>query len=142
MTKSLRRLWFALLASFATCSIVVAQVPAAPQGFQLNQIQQGYLDQVLSSWQTESAKVTIFQCPFERWEYNQAFGPGGGLPLNKNKGDLSYQKPDKGSFQITEVRTWQAKPVPAGGAPPAQANGAWVEQPNAIGAHWVCDGES
>ncbi len=148
MTNSLRRFVIALLASCTLCSIAAAQAPqvpqppVAPQGFELNQIQQAYLDQVLSSWQNESAKVTIFQCPFERWEYNKAFGPGGGLPLNKNKGDLSYNKPDKGSFQITEVRTWQAKPVPAGSAPPAQANGDWVEQLNAIGEHWVCDGES
>ncbi len=147
----MRRSLYAIIACCAACSSVVAQAPggvapaqppAAPQGFELNAMQQAYLDQVLSSWQIESGKVSIFQCPFERWEYNGAFGPGNDIPLNKNKGELSYHKPDKGSFQITEVNTWQAEPVPAGGAPPAQAKGNWVKQPNAIGEHWVCDGEN
>ena len=109
MTKSWRRLWIVLLISSVCGSFALGQQqPQIPPQFQLNAVQQGYLDQVLSSWQNESAKVSIFQCPFERWEYNKAFGPGNGIPLNKNKGDLSYQKPDKGSFQITEVRTPQS----------------------------------
>src|SRR5262245_23311876 len=102
MTNFLRRLMIVLLVvSAGSLAAGQQQQPPVPEGFQLNAVQQGYLDQVLSSWQNESAKVTIFQCPFERWEYNAAFGPGGGLPLHKNKGELSYQKPDKGSFQIT-----------------------------------------
>jgi len=104
--------------------------PPLPPQFQLNAMQQGFLDQVLSSWQTESAKVTIFQCPFERWEYNKAFGPGANIPLNKNKGDLGYNKPDQGSFQITEVRVWD---------PTAKD---WVVKKDAIGEHWVCDGKN
>jgi TIGR03009 family protein len=96
----------------------------------------------LGKWEIESGKIQTFSCPFERWEYNAAFGPGGGIPLNKDKGFLSYQKPDKGSFEITEINTWQAKPVPPGQAPPAQAQGDWANQPNAIGEHWVCDGTS
>jgi len=116
--------------------------PALPPQFQLNAMQQAYLDQVLNSWQQESGKVTIFRCPFERLEYNRAFGPGGNLPLYVNKGELSYQKPDKGSFEITEVRVWQAKQPPANGAQPGQPNGDWIVQKDAIGEHWVCDGEN
>ena len=131
MTKSLRRLSIVLLVWSVGGSFALGQQqPQVPPAFQLNAVQQGYLDQVLSSWQAESAKVTIFQCPFERWEYNKAFGPSNEIPLNKNKGDLSYQKPDKGSFQITEVRTWD------------QASGDWAVQKGAIGEHWVCDGKS
>ena len=160
MTNSMRRIVYVLGAVCATGGSTLGQggvalqqpgpqqqlqqpqaMPVPPE-FVLNPMQQAYLDQVLSSWQTESAKVTIFQCPFERWEYNNAFGPGGGLPLHKNLGDLSYQQPDKGSFQITEVRTWQATPVPPGGAPPAQATGDWVKQVGAIGEHWVSDGKN
>jgi TIGR03009 family protein len=121
------------------------QVQAAPQPppqFQLNKLEQTFLDQVLDKWQFESGKINTFRCPFERWEYNAAFGPGGNIPLNKDKGDLSYQKPDKGSFEITEINTWQAKPLPPGQAPPAQAQGDWIKQENAIGEHWVCDGAS
>jgi TIGR03009 family protein len=106
------------------------QQPQVPPGFQLNAVQQAYLDQVLSSWQNESAKVSIFQCPFERWEYNLAFGPGKDIPLNKNKGELSYQKPDKGSFKIEEVRVWDP------------TKNDWVVKQDAIGEHWVCDGQN
>jgi TIGR03009 family protein len=133
--------------TFAAC--VLAQQPAPqaappqlPPQFQLNQLEQAYLDQVLDAWERESGKVQLFQCPFERWEYNAAFGPGANMPLSKEKGELSYQKPDKGSFQITEIAKWQAAPVPPGGPPPAQAQGQWNVQPDAIGEHWVCDGEN
>src|SRR5262249_14131339 len=64
------------------------------------------------------------------------------IPLDKDKGNLTFQKPDKGSFEITEINKWQAKPTPPGQAPPAQAQGDWVKQPDAIGEHWVCDGQS
>jgi TIGR03009 family protein len=114
----------------------------APPGFQLNQLEQAYLDQVLASWERESAKIVTFKCPFERWEYDQAFGPAADVPLFKDKGELSFQKPDKGSFQITEINKWQAKPVPAGEQPPAEVEGDWVKQPDAIGEHWVCDGKA
>jgi TIGR03009 family protein len=152
MENSMRRIVMVLAVVCALGGEVWGQAPAVPQQqpqaipvppeFVLNPMQQAYLDQVLSAWQTESGKVAIFQCPFERWEFNNAFGPGGGLPLHKNKGELSYQQPDKGSFQIIEVNTWQAKPVPPGGAPPAQAQGDWVLQKDAIGEHWVSDGQN
>jgi TIGR03009 family protein len=134
MTNSFRHILFALLVGCVVPACVLGQQAAGPAPlppqFQLNAIEQGYLDQVLSSWQTESGKVTIFQCPFERWEYNKAFGPGENIPLNKNKGDLGYKKPDQGSFQITEVRVWD----------PAAKD--WVVKKDAIGEHWVCDGEN
>jgi TIGR03009 family protein len=120
----------------------VPQPPAAPAGFQLNQLQQGELDTVLAAWQAHSGKITTFQCAFERWEYNVAFGPAPNIPLNKDRGELSYGKPDKGSFQITDIKTWQATPLPPGQPPPAVRQGDWVRQPNAIGEHWVCDGKS
>jgi TIGR03009 family protein len=121
---------------------VAAPLPQVPPQFQLNAIEQTYLDQVLSKWETESGKIMTFSCPFDRWEYNPTFGPGADIPLNKDKGDLSYQKPDKGSFQITEINKWQAKPIAPGQPPPAQAQGDWAKQPDAIGEHWVCDGAS
>jgi TIGR03009 family protein len=118
------------------------QAPVPPQGFQLNQLQQGELDTVLSAWQVHSGGITTFQCAFERWEYNIAFGPAPNIPLNKDRGELSYGKPDKGSFRITEIKVWQAKPLPPGQPPPAVVQGDWVPQPGAIGEHWVCDGKS
>ena len=163
MTKSLDRRLVSLLICIVSGSLAAGQQPQQlpqqqppqpilgqqgqplPPEFQLNAMQQGYLDQVLNSWQNQSAQVTIFQCPFERWEYNRAFGPktkAGELPLNKNKGELSYQKPDKGSFEIKEVRTWTQNAQLPAGAPPDQPNGDWTVQEDAIGEHWVCDGQN
>jgi len=121
-----------------------AQAPFVPDGFALNTIQQTYLDSVLDAWQVESAKVNTFKCDFERHEFNAAFGPGQNIPLNIDKGELSFQKPDKGSFQITEMSTWKAEPAPPAvpGQPPAPAQGNWVKQPKEVGEHWVCDGKS
>lgn len=125
----------------------LAQAPApvvAPDGFALNQLQNAILDNVLNAWQLESAKVNTFKCSFERWEYN-AFSPKVNnelAPLNKCSGEVSYNRPDKGSFQITEVRTFTTTPPAAGEAPGTPAQGTWVKQPQAIGEHWVCDGKS
>ena len=113
-----------------------------PAGFELNALEQARLDQVLDAWQVESGKINTFKCSFERWEYNVAFGPGHNIPLNKDKGEVSYHRPDQGSFQITEINVFQAQPTPTGQQPAAQPQAAWVKQPNAIGEHWVCDGKS
>jgi TIGR03009 family protein len=118
------------------------QAPLPPPGFQLNQLQLAQLNQVLETWQKESGKITTFQCAFERWEYNVAFGPAPNIPLNKDRGELSFGKPDKGSFRITEIKVWQAAPQPPGQPPAAVVQGDWVRDPNAIGEHWVCDGKS
>lgn len=118
-----------------------APAPQPPPGFQLHALQMAELNQVLAAWQAQSGAIKTFKCAFERWDYNAAFGPAPNIPLNKDKGELSYGKPDKGSFQITEINTWQAKPVPPG-QNPAQIQGDWVRQPDAVGEHWVCDGKS
>jgi TIGR03009 family protein len=114
----------------------------APRGFELNALEQARLDQVLDAWQAESGKINTFKCSFQRWEYDVAFGPGQNIPHNKDKGELSYHRPDKGSFQITEMRTFQSKPAGPGQGPAAPAEADWVEQANAVGEHWVCDGKS
>ena len=60
-------------------------------------------------------QVTTFNCPFERLEYVMAFGPvinGVSAPLNKNQGELTYSKPDKGSFEITKIFTYKQLPPP------------------------------
>jgi TIGR03009 family protein len=165
MLPTTRHLLSGLLLSALTNAMAAAQqaavpLPAAPQppaqqqvqpkappqqppaGFQLNPLQQAALNQVLATWQQNSGKITTFKCSFERLEYDVAFGPAPDIPLNRNKGELSFGKPDKGSFRITEINTWQADPVPPGQQPPAQVQGKWVAQPNAVGEHWVCDGKS
>ncbi|MCC7476606.1 MAG: hypothetical protein IT425_14545 [Pirellulales bacterium] len=115
-----------------------------PVGYQLNALQQAALDQALDAWQVESNKVITFSCPFERWEYVAAFGPminNQLAPLNKCDGQLTYSKPDKGSFQITKITTYKESPPPAD-QPQAPRRGDWLEQTESIGEHWVCDGKS
>lgn len=115
-----------------------------PEGFHLNALQMAHLDQVLNAWQTKSATIDTFRCAFERWEYN-AFSPkvnNQEAPLNKSSGELSYSRPDKGSFQIKEIRTFRTTPPTAGEAANAPVKGDWVKDSNAIGEHWVCDGKS
>jgi TIGR03009 family protein len=116
--------------------------PAAGAPFQLNVIEQGYLDQLLANWAVASNNIKTFRCEFERWDYNAVFGPGPNIPFSKDRGQISYSKPDKGSYQITEVNRWRPDPVPPGQQPPAQQNGKWVPDPNVVGEHWVCDGKS
>jgi len=120
--------------------------PQAPPGFQLNVLEQQQLDAVLDAWQRESGTINTFRCTFQRLEYDVAFGDrdkdNKEIPLFQNSGELSYHRPDKGSFQITQIKRWTQQPAPAGQQPPAVRTGDWLEQPNAIGDHWVCDGQS
>ena len=48
--------------------------------------------------------------------------------------------PDKGSFQITEVRVWEAKPAPARALRRDSPMATGSVKDDAIGEHWVCDG--
>lgn len=110
-----------------------------PPGFQHNQLQQAYLDQVLDAWERSSSQINTFSCPFQRWDFN-AFKPDANLPYSKDPGLVSYQRPDKGSFQISEVHTWVEEPQSPGYQGPKK--GDWKLNKNVIGEHWVCDGES
>jgi len=114
----------------------------APPGFQLNRLEQTNLDLVLNAWQQHSAQINTFRCEFDRLDYNFAFGPAPNIALFVNKGELSFERPDKGSFQITEMKKWRDDPVPPGQPPPAERTGTHVVDPQAVGEHWVCDGKS
>lgn len=118
------------------------QQPPAGAPFQLNPIDQAFLDQLLDNWELESGKIKTFRCEFERLDYDPVFAPAPGVPFSRDHGELSYAKPDKGSFKITEVRRWKANPVPPGRQTPQQQQGQWVVDANVIGEHWVCDGEN
>lgn len=113
----------------------VAPAPAAPEGFQLTAIEEAYLDRVLAKWEAESGQIETFSCDFSQLVYDPVFGPGkdaSGNPVAKTegRGTVSYQKPDKGSFQVKDLLVWDA------GQQKRVANA------NIVGEHWVCDGES
>ncbi|QDV72161.1 TIGR03009 domain-containing protein [Botrimarina mediterranea] len=121
----------ALLSLALVAGAALAQAPA---GFTLTAIEQAYLDDVLTKWEQESGKINTFNCDFTQFVYDPVFGPGkdeAGQPIAKSEGygAVSYQKPDKGSFHVKELLTWDA------------AQSKRVANSNLIGEHWVCDGE-
>lgn len=139
-----RAFWLNLLLVHCIASAAVGQAPVAPGAqpaqaapFQLNAIEQAYLDQVLEKWEQESNKVSTFQCPFELHVYNM-YSPNQQTAFAVESGKISYQKPDKGSFQVERRRVWQAKPRAPGETGPVQ--GDYAEDEVALGQHWVCDG--
>lgn len=101
--------------------------------FQLNETDQAYVDQILQMWENTSKEIKTFDSPFERWEYDPVFGPAD-VPAIKSKGQLSYSKPDKGSFKIGEIERFVQKD-------PNQP-GAYEPQKQEVGEHWVCDGKA
>ena len=119
------------------------QPPVQPQApFQLNQIESAFLDQVLLNWENQSGKIETFRCPFERWEYNPVFGPSMQIPFSKDLGEVSFQKPDKASFQITHVNRLENPPAANQGQPVTPQQAKWIPQSNIVGEHYVCDGKN
>lgn len=112
--------------------------PPAPP-FQLSQVEQQFVLQVLRMWENESAKINTFSAKFDRLEYDEVWGPGGSQAYKIGKGTLSYSKPDKGSFKIDEISRWE-KDDPQNVDPAAP--GKFIEQKDEVGEHWVCDGKA
>ncbi len=116
---------------------VNAQPGLVAPPFQLSPVEQQFVDQILQMWEDSSSKIKTFDCRFERWEYDPVFGPGGDTPMIKSEGQLTYSKPDKGSFKIEKISRY--KPKDPNVAPqPAD----WVLQKHEVGEHWVCDGNA
>ncbi len=124
----------------------VAQMASAPEqpqaamnppGFPLAPVEQQFVDQILQMWENESSKIQTFNSRFERWEYDPVFGPGNDIPSIKSIGQLTYSKPDKGSFKIEEIRRYQPKDPQT-----AAVEEDWVLQDQELGEHWVCNGKA
>ncbi|MEN1681225.1 MAG: hypothetical protein AAGJ46_16680, partial [Planctomycetota bacterium] len=139
----------ALLATAA--ALAPAQQPpaitqAAANPFKLTPVEQQFVDQVLQQWEQSSAQIKTFRCPFTRFTYNQ-FSPHPRIHFSEEQGEVSYQKPDKGSFKITEVKQWKAQPVapgtpqPTGQSPKGSHAKVDPERDGVVGEHWVSDGK-
>ena len=114
--------------------------PPQPQPpFVLSEVEQQYVQQQLMMWEQESSKIKTYSARFTRLEYDNVFGPGNNAPMVVSTGQLSYSRPDKGSFKIEEIKRW--KPADPQNAAP-DAPGAWEVQAHEIGDHWVCDGKA
>lgn len=114
-----------------TASQAAQQAPAPP--FQLDPVEQQFVDQILQMWENESAKIKTFTCEFQRLEYDPVFGPPD-VPLTKSTGFLTYAKPDKGSFKINDIYRFVQKDT--------EKPGDYELQKDEVGEHWVCDGDA
>ena len=117
-----------------------AVAPAQPAGapFQLTAVEKQFVDQILVMWEQQSSKIKTFDCEFERWEYSKVWGPSPTIPVTKSMGQLTYSKPDKGSFHIKQIRHWQKKDASQTTLEPSE----WVEKKGEVGERWVCDGQA
>lgn len=121
-------------------SVPNQQPPTSPteqQGFgppfQLDAVEQQFVDQILQMWENAGADIKTYDCRFERWEYDPVFGPPND-PAIKCTGQLTYAKPDKGSFKIDDIRRFVQKDP--------EKPGEYVLQKDEVGEHWVCDGKA
>jgi hypothetical protein len=120
----------------------VAQQPIAPAMPQqpawvshLNAAEVKWVDDVLRYWEARSDKIKIFECKFQRWDYD-----GGPVaPSGKRRerfyaeGSIKYGQPDKGLYHVERLLATSA------GAPGEEPKS--VEQNPELGEHWVCNGQ-
>jgi len=113
--------------------------PATPQApewaAQMTPQEIKWIDDVLNFWESHSAKIKLFECKFQRWDYDGGFvGPHQQRhPRTYSEGIVKYAQPDKGLYKVEKLVL--ISPGNAGG-PPQQV----VQNPE-LGEHWICDGE-
>jgi TIGR03009 family protein len=119
----------------------MAVAPQNPGGapFVLSPVDQQYVDQILQMWEASSSKIKTFDCKFERWNYDPVFGPGKDttgqdIASIKSHGQLTYSKPDRGSFKINEIYRYVKQDQ--------NQPGEYVLQEHEVGEHWVCNGKA
>ncbi len=116
---------------------IVPAIPQAPEwAGRMTPEEIKWTDDVLRFWETRSDKVKLFECKFQRWDYDGGFVAANQQrhPRTYSKGIIKYAQPDKGLFKIEELVL--ISPGNAG-APPQQV----VQNPE-LGEHWICDGEN
>jgi hypothetical protein len=73
-----------------------------------------YLDKVLGYWQQSTSKIERYQCKFKRWQYDptqvtQKLGERE-QHYTQATGVIRYMTPDKGMFQIEELKFYKQQP--------------------------------
>jgi TIGR03009 family protein len=117
-----------------------AVIPATPQqpewAGRMPPEELKWIDDVLRAWETRSDKVKIFECSFQRWDYDGGWVDAGGKrhPRMYAEGDIKYAQPDKGLYHV--VKLVSVMPPNDGGAKPQEV----IQNPE-LGEHWICDGE-
>ncbi len=111
-----------------------AQAPVAQMGQApfppLAAAYQNYLDDVLARWEKSTAGIQRYQCKFSRWQYNAPQDPK--VFETAGSGVIKYLAPDKGMFQVEELKIRKQKP-----------DGTFGHEviPGQYGEWWICDGE-
>ena len=113
----------------------IAPIPMQPDWVtQMNPAQLKWVDDVLQYWETSSEKIKLFECKFQRWDYDGGFiADGKWQPRTYADGVIKYAQPDKGLYKVEKLILNQPG---AAGQPPQQI----VQNPE-LGEHWICNGK-
>lgn len=113
----------------------VAPIPMQPDWVANMDPQQiKWIDDVLRFWETRSEKIKLFECRFQRWDYDGGFlANEKWQPRTYAEGSIKYAQPDKGLYHVEKLILNQPG---AAGQPPQQV----VQNPE-LGEHWICNGE-
>jgi TIGR03009 family protein len=117
-----------------------AVAPAMPQqpqwAAQMSIEEQKWIDSVLMYWEARSDKVKLFECKFQRWDYDGGFVDANQKrhPRTYAEGVIKYAQPDKGLYHVEKL----VSILPP--AKPGEKEQQVVQNPE-LGEHWICDGE-
>ncbi len=94
---------------------------------------QKYLDDVLAAWEKSTKNIDRYQCKFSRWQYDPTKTNDPAVFYTAASGAIRYMAPDKGMFQVEDLRFRKQKP-----------DGSWGYEAidGQFGEWWICDGES
>ena len=93
-----------------------------------------YIDQVLTHWEQQSAKIQRYRSEFSRWVTDPVFGPANTFKTF-SKGELSYELPNKGLFRVDATGQW-TPPADAGGKP------TYPDMADAGKEQWIWNGKA
>jgi TIGR03009 family protein len=116
---------------------VAAAIPQPPEwANQMRPEEIKWIDDVLRFWEARSDKIKLFECKFQRWDYDGGYVNAAGVrqPRSFSEGVIKYAQPDKGLYRVEKLVLVQ---------PPAQPDQKpqYLEQSADLGEHWICDGQ-
>src|SRR5207244_2040769 len=99
--------------------------------------EQKWVDDVLQYWESRSDKIKLFECKFQKWDYENGWlnaANGQRRERTYAEGTIKYAQPDKGLFHVERLVSI-LPPNQAGGKPQE------IAQAEELGEHWICNGE-
>src|SRR5262249_3703127 len=87
-----------------------AALPPMPQqpewAARMSPEEQKWVDDVLRYWESHSAKIKVFECKFQKWDYENGWlNPANGQRRERTyaEGSIKYAQPDKGLFHVERL---------------------------------------